>query len=180
MRHLAILTAAALIAAVPAAAKPGLATSDLNLRAGPGTGHAVIATIPRGGAVDVEGCLSDLAWCEVAWNGRRGWASARYLALEGTGGGTTILRSGRSSALPVVRYDPTDRAGEPDRYRWETRTNRRQDRLATGEFGRHETPAPTYRPPAPVRIEPVEPRRAPGGANRLYPYPGYGARRGLY
>jgi len=58
-------------------AYPAEVSRDLNLRTGPGTNYQVIATMPGGAVVDVEGCRS--GWCRVEYRGREGWASARYL-----------------------------------------------------------------------------------------------------
>jgi hypothetical protein len=72
------MAAALVLAAMgSAAAAPGVATGGVNLRTGPGTGYARIATIPAGARVEVLRCA---AWCEVIHAGRRGWASARYIA----------------------------------------------------------------------------------------------------
>ena len=74
-----LLMAAALLlaGAGSAAAAAGAATGSVNLRTGPGTGYARIATIPAGARVEVLRCAG---WCEVIHAGRRGWASARYIA----------------------------------------------------------------------------------------------------
>jgi uncharacterized protein YraI len=67
-------------------AVPGVATGSVNLRTGPGTSYARIATIPAGAPVNIFRCGR---WCDVVYAGRRGWASAAYLA--------------RGSARPVYR-----------------------------------------------------------------------------
>jgi uncharacterized protein YraI len=56
------------------------ATSDLNLRAGPGLGHSPIGVIPEGATVEILDCLPDRVWCEVSYAGMTGYASERYLA----------------------------------------------------------------------------------------------------
>ncbi len=56
---------------------PGVAKGSVNLRAGPGTNYARIATIPAGARVNVLRCGR---WCEVIYAGRKGWASAAYIA----------------------------------------------------------------------------------------------------
>ena len=53
-------------------------TANVRLRAGAGTDARVLATIPRGAAVRVEACAN--RWCEVRFEGRRGYASDRYLS----------------------------------------------------------------------------------------------------
>jgi len=80
MRH-AFLPAVAMLAglAAPALAAPGFATGDVNLRAGPGTSYPRVVTVPRGAAVEILGCLQGYSWCDVGFNGVRGWVSANYL-----------------------------------------------------------------------------------------------------
>jgi len=70
-----IATAFATIAGADAA--PGVAKGSVNLRAGPGSAYARIATIPAGAQVNVLRCRN---WCEVVYAGRKGWASAAYIA----------------------------------------------------------------------------------------------------
>jgi uncharacterized protein YraI len=66
-----------------ALAAPGMATRDVNMRAGPGTGFAVITTIPGGAAVEVLRCQS---WCSVVYRGAEGYVSGRYLRTDVAGG----------------------------------------------------------------------------------------------
>ena len=66
-----------LLIPVSASAEQGFASTSVNLRAGPGTGYPVIAVIPGGARVNIVGCLSNYAWCDVAWGRNRGmglWA----------------------------------------------------------------------------------------------------------
>jgi len=76
----AVLASAVLLSAAVfsgANAAPGVATGSVNLRTGPGTNHARIAVIPAGAPVNIIRCGG---WCEVIYAGRRGWASASYIA----------------------------------------------------------------------------------------------------
>jgi uncharacterized protein YraI len=57
---------------------------DLNLRVGPGTEYGIIDVIPAGYPVVVLGCLDAYQWCDVEWDGLRGWVFARYLVQPGT------------------------------------------------------------------------------------------------
>jgi hypothetical protein len=78
-RH-ALLAIALLLSlgfAASAGAAPGVAKGSVNLRVGPGTSYARITTIPAGGRVNVLRCSR---WCEVVYAGRKGWASAAYIA----------------------------------------------------------------------------------------------------
>jgi uncharacterized protein YraI len=76
------------------AANAAVVTGDLNLRSGPGTGYNVIDTMPAGSRVDILGCTG--SWCEVAFGGMTGYASASYL-----GGGSQAY-----AAAPPVYVEP--------------------------------------------------------------------------
>ena len=54
--------------------------SELNLRAGPGTGYGVVAVMPAGAEVDIRDCSG--AWCRVVWGASEGYANADYLVDE--------------------------------------------------------------------------------------------------
>src|SRR5436309_1878768 len=72
---------AALLLAIPSAALAarGIVTTEVSMRAGPGTGFPVVDRIPGGARVNIHGCLRDNSWCDVSWDGDRGWVSAQYL-----------------------------------------------------------------------------------------------------
>ncbi|WP_052341562.1 SH3 domain-containing protein [Salinarimonas rosea] len=89
------LAAATCLVAGAAWAYPAEVSRDLNLRAGPGTNYQVIATMPGGVVVDVEGCRG--SWCRVDYRGRSGWASARYL-------GEPSVRRGPRAPAPDYGY----------------------------------------------------------------------------
>jgi len=66
------------IAAVAAAeARPVLVTADLNVRVGPGTEHQSVGVIRGGSTAEVGRCFN--GWCEIFWNGLRGFSSQAYL-----------------------------------------------------------------------------------------------------
>nr|ASV46925.1 invasion associated secreted endopeptidase [uncultured bacterium] len=57
------------------------ATTDVNLRRGPSTEHAVVLVIPDGARVQqVSACSTD-EWVEVVYADRRGWAHGDYLSV---------------------------------------------------------------------------------------------------
>ncbi|SFG22619.1 SH3 domain-containing protein [Palleronia marisminoris] len=55
------------------------ATTDLNLRAGPGPNYEIVGLIDAEGAVDIQRCVASEAWCEVTYDGTTGWAYSNYL-----------------------------------------------------------------------------------------------------
>jgi uncharacterized protein YraI len=101
----------------PTTATPGgtaVTTDALNLRAGAGISHAVLAIMPVRSRVVLTGEVSG-DFHAVSWNGRKGWASSSYLAIEGTApappmAATTTddlnLRSGPATSYGVVTMMP--------------------------------------------------------------------------
>ncbi len=60
-----------------AAAYTAYTTGNVNIRTGPGTGYARIATLAGGLRLDVLTCQG--SWCRVGYQGMSGWISANYL-----------------------------------------------------------------------------------------------------
>jgi uncharacterized protein YraI len=73
--------ALAIMLAGHAAATPAYVTSTVNLRAGAGTNNEIIAKIPGGSLVDATNCAS--GWCEVEWQGKKGFAISTVLDMSG-------------------------------------------------------------------------------------------------
>ncbi|WP_208438146.1 SH3 domain-containing protein [Bartonella taylorii] len=59
-----------------------VASGKAVLRTGPAKAYKAIATVPTGGKVQIHGCLSNKTWCSLRYNGRDGWASARYVNVN--------------------------------------------------------------------------------------------------
>jgi uncharacterized protein YraI len=73
------LAAALLVGGTAAAsAVEAHATAQLNVRAGPGTGHHVVDVLHRGQRVVIEFCQG--TWCRITKPGPNGWVSANYLS----------------------------------------------------------------------------------------------------
>ena len=128
-RILASTTAAfAVIAMTGAAAAQtaASATTDLNIRSGPGPQHEVVGVIGASEEATVHGCLEDSKWCKVSHDGTEGWSYSDYLAAEfdtigaeaeahaaaeaaADAEGTVVVLSQRPpEAVPVVRYEVTE------------------------------------------------------------------------
>lgn len=80
-----LATLAVLATTAAASAAPAFATSNVNVRSGPGTGYAVVDALRRGERVDVQYCRG--SWCYIEKRGPDGWVSANYLSSGGGGGG---------------------------------------------------------------------------------------------
>ncbi|WP_019220140.1 SH3 domain-containing protein [Bartonella florencae] len=59
-----------------------VASGQAILRTGPAKAYKVIATVPKGEKVQIDGCFSNRTWCFLRYNGKVGWASARYLNVN--------------------------------------------------------------------------------------------------
>jgi uncharacterized protein YraI len=74
-----VFVAAMLLTPTAALAAPGIVTASVGMRAGPGPGFPMVDRIPGGSHVNIHGCLRGGAWCDVSWEGDRGWVSSQYL-----------------------------------------------------------------------------------------------------
>jgi hypothetical protein len=81
-----------LMSALSAKADPAYVASTVNLRAGAGTGNEIVAKIPAGSLVEATNC-SD--WCEVDWQGKKGFAIATALDRSGR------VRAPRAASRPA-------------------------------------------------------------------------------
>ena len=73
------IAAVVLLMPTAALAAPGIVTTTVSLRAGPGEGFPTVDRIPGGARVNIHGCLRGTAWCDVSWSDDRGWVSSQYL-----------------------------------------------------------------------------------------------------
>ena len=73
------IAAAMLLMPTAALAAPGIVTTTVSLKAGPGEGFPTVDRIPGGTRVNIHGCFRGKAWCDVSWSDDRGWVSSRYL-----------------------------------------------------------------------------------------------------
>lgn len=74
-----LIAAAMLLLPSVALAAPGMVTTTVSLRAGPGEGFPVVDRIPGGAHVNIHGCLKGDAWCDVSWSDDRGWVPSDEL-----------------------------------------------------------------------------------------------------
>jgi uncharacterized protein YraI len=79
MKLRGVLVAALLLTPAAALAAPGVVTTSVSMRAGPGTGFPMVNRVPSGARVNIHGCIRGDAWCDVSWTDSRGWVSSRYL-----------------------------------------------------------------------------------------------------
>ncbi len=87
-----------------------IATTDLNVRSGPGPQYPVIAMLGAGETTALNGCLENSKWCAVATNAGEGWVYSDY--LTGDFGGTQVVVTQRpaTSGVKLVAA-PADKGG---------------------------------------------------------------------
>lgn len=77
---LGIAVAALIGSSAVALAVPAFATSNVNVRSGPGTSFGVVDVLRRGDPVDIDHCRGN--WCLVDRRGPSGWVSASFLERD--------------------------------------------------------------------------------------------------
>ncbi|WP_127143315.1 DUF1236 domain-containing protein [Pelagibacterium montanilacus] len=82
------------------------ATTELNIRSGPGPQYEAIGVIDGGAQASVAGCLEEGMWCQVDYNGTTGWAYSDYLIVESSGE-TFVLTERAPELVGVVEPDTT-------------------------------------------------------------------------
>ena len=85
------------------------ATTDLNVRAGPGPQHPVIGVIRAGQSTTLNGCLKSGKWCSVATASGEGWVYSDY--LTGDFGGTQVIVTQRPADSGIKVVEPADKGG---------------------------------------------------------------------
>jgi uncharacterized protein YraI len=181
----AAVAAAVALGATAAEAAPGYATANVNMRTGPDTEFPSVGVIPEGASVFVEGCLRDESWCDVRWEGNRGWVYSEYLGFDYRGEVAPLPDLGLAAVrVPIIVFRAGDYwkryyVGRPwykDRQRWVAFKPRpRADWHAP-------PPGPRkpgwwrsgYRPPAGMRPPPDRGWKRPD--HRGHPGPGPGGR----
>ncbi len=99
----AVLGAMALPATAMAASL-AMTTANVNLRAGPSTGYPVVDVARAGDEILVYGCLSERAWCDVDYDGLRGWMSSNYLAFYQGGRRYVGPQAAYRMQAPVITF----------------------------------------------------------------------------
>lgn len=108
MKYAVLLAGLTLFAAVPAFAQNniiGFANASTYLHAGPGQDFPVVSHIPPGANINIIGCTSGYVWCDVAWNGNRGWISARFLDSVFNEQHVNVAEYGAVIEVPHVVFD---------------------------------------------------------------------------
>ncbi len=101
---------AAAATAAPTKAAPAetrlTATSNVNVRSGPGTAYPAVGRLTAGQSFVVSGKNDGGDWLKFDFNGKDGWVTAALVTVEGDLGGIEIAQA---PAIPTPRPQPTAR-----------------------------------------------------------------------
>ncbi len=101
MKRTSIALATILLSATAALAQQTVvASTDLNVRSGPGPNYPVVGVIGADQQASVEGCVQGSKWCRVAFAGGSGWAYSDYLV--GSFEGRDVVLTERASTVAVI------------------------------------------------------------------------------
>src|SRR6185369_7853383 len=75
--------------------QPAFTAKTVNVRAGPARDYPIVAVLPPGFEVGVQGCLPDYSWCDVIAGDSRGWVY-----------GGKINYPYQNAYVPVLNYGP--------------------------------------------------------------------------
>jgi uncharacterized protein YraI len=120
----------ALVAAVAvpslAQAQTAYTTTYVNLRTGPGFEYPIVLAVPAQAPLDTYGCLNDWSWCDVSFNGYRGWMAGDYIAYVRDDRWIPVYDYGPRYSIPIITFSfgtywdtyYRDRPWYRDRDRW--------------------------------------------------------------
>ena len=77
---------------------------DVHLRAGPALEYPVVAILPAGVEILVEGCLGDYQWCDVVAGPNRGWVYAGNIVYPYQGANVPVLNYGTVIGLGIITF----------------------------------------------------------------------------
>ena len=108
-KHIALIALTALSTvgfsdAALAQSTTATATTELNIRSGPGPHFPSVGFITAGGSATVEGCLEASKWCQVTANGVSGWSYSDYLTADVSGSVVVLTDRSPDAGIATVTY----------------------------------------------------------------------------
>jgi len=100
-----LLAAAAALTPTLAEAATGYLSGRTKMRAGPDHGYPTVAVIRRGEGVVIHGCLADKSWCDVSFEGERGWMPTDKLMDETVKGRVPVVSPRGRQTFGTVHFN---------------------------------------------------------------------------
>jgi uncharacterized protein YraI len=149
-----------------ALADNAVTTDPASLRAGPDDSYPEVAAIDAGAPIQVMGCLDDWSWCDVAFDGSRGWLYSPDISYEYQGGYVPFYSYAPALGIAVVPFSIDvywghyyhDRPWYGQRVQWEHRSI--NHRIPPG-------PRPSHSPPPHEVVRADRPHPGGGSSVRL-------------
>ena len=94
----------ALLLCGAASAQLAYTAKDAHLRAGPSRDYPVVAILPTGMPIDVQGCLNDYSWCDVIAGPGRGWLYAGNISYAYEGAYVPLREYGPEIGIGIVGF----------------------------------------------------------------------------
>jgi uncharacterized protein YraI len=146
--------------AATATAQNAMTTDSADIYAGPDSSYPQVAQLDPDTPVQVMGCLDDWSWCDVGFDGNRGWLYSPDIAYQYQGGYAPLYAYAPGLGVPVVAFSFDsywgnyyhDRPFYQQREQWSHRTFHHQ--LPPG-------PRPSSSPPPRQAIRDLHPRQGP-------------------
>jgi uncharacterized protein YraI len=187
MKYVKVLCAiAAILAVAPVssyAQQHANLARDANLRAGPSMDYPVVAELPAGMSVWVDGCIDGYRWCDITVGPDRGWVYAGNIIYPYQGGRVPLLNYGAVIGIGIIAFSLGDywdnhyrtRPWYPQRQHWIDRPRPvmrpdvgrvrllppRPPPRSDGAQGPHREQAPAGAPHLAQRPPPVAAQRPP-------------------
>jgi uncharacterized protein YraI len=158
--NVAALLAVAMLAVSPnARALQAYIATGSALLAGPAAEYPPVLDLSSGEPVEVVGCVDGYSWCDVSFQGYRGWFDGRQLVYPYGGVRVPLTGFGAQIGVPVVGFAVEDYWGRfyrdrpfyRDRARWAAGQGPGPQRThgpvhGTADRGPHLPPTPTLQP----------------------------------
>jgi uncharacterized protein YraI len=87
-----------------ASAQDAYTAKPMNVRAGPDRDYPLVAQLDAGTPLVVNGCLDGWSWCDVSFEGNRGWMYGGGIYFEDNGNDVWLYSYGPQVNLPIITF----------------------------------------------------------------------------
>lgn len=105
-----VASAIALTAAAPTFAQSteARAGAEISARVSPSEFAPAVGVLELDQPVVIEGCLEDVSWCQISFDGQTAWASAEYLYVEEDATAVALIDRPGSLSLQTITVPDED------------------------------------------------------------------------